>query len=202
MDDLRRSRLTVFFRSLLVIPHQIWLVLWGIPVAILALISWLVVLIMGRLPLSFHRFFSAYLRYQTHVQAYNLLIANPFPGFTGEYGSYPVDLELPAEPQRQNRWGVFFRQLLAIPTFFMLFGFMFVLFFGYPAAWLVSMIIGRMPRGLRDTFANFLRYSAQISAYGTYYLTGRYPNSSPYVGMLLGASGVEAVPAKKDSAKK
>ena len=29
-DDLRRSRLTVFFRLLLVIPHLIWLTLWGI----------------------------------------------------------------------------------------------------------------------------------------------------------------------------
>ena len=28
-DDLSRSRLTVFFRLLLVIPHWIWLGLWG-----------------------------------------------------------------------------------------------------------------------------------------------------------------------------
>ncbi len=32
MDDLRRSRLTVFFRYLLYIPHGIWLELWGIAV--------------------------------------------------------------------------------------------------------------------------------------------------------------------------
>ena len=30
-DDLQRSRLTVFFRLLLGIPHFIWLVLWGSP---------------------------------------------------------------------------------------------------------------------------------------------------------------------------
>ena len=29
-DDLRRSRLTVFFRGLLVIPHLIVLILWSI----------------------------------------------------------------------------------------------------------------------------------------------------------------------------
>ncbi len=29
-DDLKRNRLTVFFRLILVIPHLIWLSLWGI----------------------------------------------------------------------------------------------------------------------------------------------------------------------------
>ena len=29
-DDLQRSRLTVFFRLLLAIPHFIWFVLWSI----------------------------------------------------------------------------------------------------------------------------------------------------------------------------
>ena len=29
-DELRRSRLTVFFRLLLALPHLIWLQLWGI----------------------------------------------------------------------------------------------------------------------------------------------------------------------------
>ena len=29
-DDLKRSRLTVFFRYLLTIPHFLWLVIWGI----------------------------------------------------------------------------------------------------------------------------------------------------------------------------
>ena len=29
-DDLQRSRLTVFFRLLLAIPHFIWLLLWSV----------------------------------------------------------------------------------------------------------------------------------------------------------------------------
>src|SRR5690606_24946810 len=29
-DDLRRNRLTVFFRLLLALPHLVWLALWGI----------------------------------------------------------------------------------------------------------------------------------------------------------------------------
>jgi hypothetical protein len=195
MDDLRRSRLTVFFRGLLVLPHYIWLFLWGIPVAILQLVTWLVVLIMGRLPKPFHRFFSSYLRYQTHVQAYANLVANPFPGFNGEYGSYPVDLELPAEPQRQNRWGVFFRPLAIFPLFFMLLSLMFLMGLVSPAAWIASLILGRIPRGFRDLLAYMLRYQAQISAYTSYFLTSRYPCSSPYVGMVLGTPVVADAPA-------
>ena len=37
-DDLQRSRLTVFFRLLLAIPHAIWFLLWSI-VALLAAIA-------------------------------------------------------------------------------------------------------------------------------------------------------------------
>ena len=191
MDDLRRSRLTVFFRGFLVFPHYIWLFLWGIPVAILQMVTWLVVLIMGRLPKFFHRFFSSYLRYQTHVQAYANLVANPFPGFNGEYGSYPVDLELPAEPQRQGRWGVFFRPLAVFPLAMMLFPLSFLIMLVSPAAWIASLILGRIPRGFRDLLAYVTRYQAQISAYASYFLTSRYPCSSPYVGMELGTLVVE-----------
>ena len=41
-DDLQRSRLTVFFRLLLVIPHLIWLALWGIAVCFAVIVAWIV----------------------------------------------------------------------------------------------------------------------------------------------------------------
>src|SRR5687767_3484935 len=91
-DDLERSRLTVFFRLLLAIPHFIWLTLWGVAIFRAAVLCWFSVLILGRLPAPFHRFFSAYVRYWTHVVAFLTFAANPFPGFTGEPESYPVDL--------------------------------------------------------------------------------------------------------------
>ena len=47
MDDLRRSRLTVFFRFLLTIPHLIWLELWAIVVMVVFIPNWLVALIIG-----------------------------------------------------------------------------------------------------------------------------------------------------------
>ena len=92
-DDLRRSRLTVFFRLILAIPHLIWFVLWSIAVFFAAILAWFIVLATAQLPQAFHRFFSAYVRYSTHLHAYLYLAANDYPGFVGEAGDYPVDVE-------------------------------------------------------------------------------------------------------------
>jgi hypothetical protein len=99
-EDLRRTRLTVVFRLLLAIPHRIWLVLWSIAAFFAGIASWFATLVQGRSPEALHRFLSAYLRYEIHVFAYRLLVADPFPGFAGRAGSYPIDLEVdPPAPQ-------------------------------------------------------------------------------------------------------
>ena len=113
-DDLRRNRLTVFFRLLLAIPHFIWLLLWGIGNMVVLILSWFAALFTGRVPAGFHDFMARYLTYQTHVLAYLQLAANPYPSFDGGSG-YPVDLEV-APPVEQSRLTVFFRLLLAIPA--------------------------------------------------------------------------------------
>ena len=91
-DDLVRSRLTVFFRLLLVIPCAIWLALWGIVAEIVLFIAWIVGLFTGRIPDGLHSFLAAFIRYSTRVNAYLLLLANPWPGFVGSH-PYPVDVD-------------------------------------------------------------------------------------------------------------
>jgi hypothetical protein len=103
-DDLRRNRLTVFFRILLAIPHYIWLFLWSVAAVLAAIANWFATLARGEPPRALHRFLTAYVRYAAHVNAYLLLTANPYPGFTGDPRSYPVGVVLPAEPQPQRRW--------------------------------------------------------------------------------------------------
>ena len=82
-DDLDRSRLTVFFRLLLVIPHLLWLLLWGIVVWFAVLAAWVVGIFTGRVPDGLHGFIASYLRYLTHVYAYLFIAANPYPAFNG-----------------------------------------------------------------------------------------------------------------------
>ena len=176
-DDLRRSRLTVFFRLLLTIPHFVWLLLWGIAVFVAIVVGWFVTLVTGRLPEAFHRFIGAYLRYDTHVLAFLYLIGNPFPGFTGRPGSYPVDLEI-APREKQSRWKTLFRIFLSIPAFVLTFGLGFVLFLVAVFGWFVGVFLGRMPEGLRNLSAYSLRYTQQTYGY-VYLLTDSYPFAGP-----------------------
>ena len=116
-DDLQRTRLTVFFRLFLAIPHLVWEALLAI-VAILAVLgNWIATLISGRSPDGLHSFLAAYLRYATHVSAYMFLLADPYPGFLfiNLKEDYPIDVEIDG-PVEQDRLGVGFRIILAIPA--------------------------------------------------------------------------------------
>src|SRR5207237_6182197 len=116
-DDLRRSRLTVFFRLLLAIPHFIWLALFGIVAIVVAFVNWWATLFRGSSPAGLHDFLAGYVRYLTHLEAYLSLTANPFPAFYvgSRLGAYPIDVEIDP-PAPQNRWKTGFRIFLFVPA--------------------------------------------------------------------------------------
>jgi hypothetical protein len=179
--DLRRSRVTVFFRLPLAIPHLVWLWLWGVVVEVVVVLSWFATLIMGRPPRPFHRFVAAYLRYQLHVLSFLTLAANPFPGFTGTPGRYPLDLVLPEQPQRQRRATTFFRLFLAIPAWAIGAVLLYASFVAAFFTWFVALALGEAPWGLRNLMAYALRYQGQLNAY-VFLITDRYPHASPLEG--------------------
>jgi hypothetical protein len=176
-DDLRRSRLTVFFRLLLALPHLVWLTLWGVLVFFAAIANWFATLVRGRSPAALHRFLSAYLRYQLHVYAFLHLIVNPFPGFTGSAGSYPAEVAIDP-PERQSRWTVGFRILLAVPAALLSAAYSTLLSTVALLGWFAALATGAMPRRLRNTGAQALRYSTQAGGY-LLLLSGAYPYSGP-----------------------
>lgn len=176
-DDLRRSRLTVFFRLLLAIPHLIWLALWGIVALLAAIGNWFATLFTGTSPAGLHRFLAAYMRYQLHVFAYLYLVGNPFPGFAGERGSYPIELRI-AERAPQNRWAVGFRIVLALPALLIASAYGTLLLTVAFLGWFASLFTGTMPLGLRNAGALALRYGAQVNGY-LFMVSGAYPYSGP-----------------------
>ena len=194
-DDCERSRVTVFFRALLVLPHLFWLLLWGTAAFTAAFVVWLAVLVERRAPRTLHGFIASYVRYAAHVTAYLTLAASPYPGFTGQPG-YPVDVEIDP-PATQGRWGAGFRLLLAVPALALstsigegVFGsagsgpFAWYAGAGGLASvaaflgWCACVVRGRMPRGLRDVTAYATGYAAQTYGY-LFLLTDRYPSSDP-----------------------
>ena len=174
-DDLRRSRLTVFFRLLLAIPHLIWLSLWSIAVALVVIVAWVIGLIAGRLPDGLHSFMAAYTRYYTHLTAYLWIAADPYPGFAGAPG-YPVDLEI-APAVEQNRLTILFRLILAIPAAIVVNVLQYVGWIVSVLAWFYALFTGNMNKGMRDLLAYCLRYQAQTFGY-VGLLTPRYPSFS------------------------
>ncbi|HEY2073325.1 MAG TPA: DUF4389 domain-containing protein [Gaiellaceae bacterium] len=179
-DDLRLSRLTVFFRLLLVIPHAIWLLLWGIATLIAVIMNWFATWFSGESAPALHGFISRYVRYQLHVSAFFYLVANPMPAFGGRQGSYPIDLELPG-PGRQNRWKTVFRLFLVIPAFAISSALSYGLLATAFLTWFVGLARGAAPWGLRNFAAYALRYQAQVYAY-FFILTDVYPHASPLEG--------------------
>ena len=200
-DDYRRTRITVFFRLILAIPHLIWFGLWTLLIVITAVINWLISIFTGKPPRGLHRLMCSYIRYQAHLTAYLALVGDPYPGFTGEPGEYPIDIRLPDEPVAQRRWTIFLRFLLAVPALIVsgaLAGLSggniassrsrkstrrgtgggALLFVCAVLGWFASLARGRMPKGLRDAGAYAIGYSAQGSAY-LLLVTDRYPNADP-----------------------
>jgi hypothetical protein len=173
-DDLRRSRLTVFFRLLLAIPLFLWWYVWTGIITVLVIVNWFAVLIRRRSPEDLHLLLARALRYRTHVFSYLFLVSNPYPTFFGRLGAHPVDLEIDG-PDRQRRAVTFFRLILAIPAIVVAYVFFFVMFFVALIAWFIALVVGRTPKGMRDLSAYCLRYEAQMAAY-LMILTDRYPS--------------------------
>jgi hypothetical protein len=174
-DDLQRSRLTVFFRILLTIPHAIWLGIWGIAVYVAAIVGWLIGIFTGRLPDGLHNFMASYTRYFTHVYAYWHLLAEPFPSFSGN-AAYPVDLRI-APPEQQSRLTILFRLLLGIPAFLLAYVFRALIGVLALIGWFYALATGRMSEGIENLGNYAVRYESQTLGY-ILLLTDRYPSLS------------------------
>jgi len=119
-----------------------------------------------------HSFHSRFVRWSTHVAAYLALLANPWPRLDAR-DPYPIDIQIDP-PARQNRWKSFFRIILAIPAIAFSLALFVVLVALAFVGWFACLILGRMPKGMRDLGAYCLRFIAQTSAY-LLFLTDRYP---------------------------
>ena len=77
----RLNRLAVLFRIILVIPAWIVGVVLGYGISFLVmLVTWLIVLIAGRMPRPLHEALAAAVRYQVRVSGYFLMLTAQYPG--------------------------------------------------------------------------------------------------------------------------
>ena len=77
------SRLLIFVKWLLVIPHVIVLSFYGWLVCITTFFAWWAILFTGKYPKSLYRFAVGFLRWQLRVSIYTYLLRDEYPPFSG-----------------------------------------------------------------------------------------------------------------------
>jgi hypothetical protein len=185
----RRSRLTAFFRLILVIPLAIVLYVFAILAYIVIVIAWVAIVITGHYPKALYDFVANFTRMLARVTAYAALLTDPYPPFGGGADSaYPVRMEFAGPLEHYSRLKTFFRMLLAIPIAILRYVMNILLEIGAFAAWVVIVITGKLPRGLFDVMVLANSYMARSDAY-LFLLTETYP---PFQDETTRAAGTGA----------
>jgi hypothetical protein len=171
-----RNRLTTFFRLLLVIPHYIVLMLYGIGAFVAVVIAWFVLLLTGRWPEGLYDFIAGFLRYTTRLNGYLWLMTDQYPPFSGgEEPSYPVRLHIgPPQEEEYNRLKVLLRIFYVIPAYLIAYVMTIIVELAAIASWIVIIVVGKQPKGLQDAIGLGVSYT--MRAYALFFLlTETYP---------------------------
>jgi hypothetical protein len=181
-----RNRLTVGFRLLLAIPHLILVGGVGISFALrsgrgggtsfgtetgvlgvvaylLAIVSWVLIVIGRRQPQGIRDFTRFYMRWRVRALSYMMLLRDEYPPF-GD-APYPSSIEIAEPALPRNRVTVGFRILLAIPHFIALFFVLFAWWIVSVVAWVAILIGGAYPDGLYPFGTGALQWLLRVEAY-------------------------------------
>jgi len=172
---VKRSRLTVFFRWIMAIPHFIWLTLYGLAAYIVVVIAWFALMFTAKYPQGMYNFIAGFLRYASRVSAYLLLVVDDYPPFDGgEHSEYPVRIKVGSPQAKYSRLLVFFRFILAIPILILQYVFEIWLLAVAVAIWFVAVFTGKTAPGLTEAMRFPMSYYVRSSAY-LFLLTDKFP---------------------------
>jgi hypothetical protein len=158
------SRLLIFVKWLLAIPHFIIVAALGYAAAAVTVVAFFAILFTGRYPRGLFNLVVGINRWSANVTAYTYLFRDEYPPFSLDPGRYPVDYDVPY-PDRLSRWLIWVKWLLVIPHqvvvgLLSIVGF----FFGF-IAWFAILFTGRYPRGLFNFNVGLQRWILRIGAY-------------------------------------
>lgn len=171
----RHSRLTAFFRWLLVIPHAIVWFLYAIGAGLAVFVAWFALLFTGRYPQGLYGFVSGFVRFHTRFYGYLYLLSDKYPPFSGDPATaYPVELQIGPAKESYSRLWVLLRFLPLIVVYIINYALAIVLGVIGFIAWVAIIILGRNPEGLFNILAFCISYSVRATAYGML-LTEKFP---------------------------
>ncbi|MFN8507307.1 MAG: DUF4389 domain-containing protein [Dehalococcoidia bacterium] len=170
-----QSRLTVFFRGYMLIPHSIILAALALVAGIVQFIALLAILFTGKMPAGLANFLAGYLHWSARVNGYQFLLTGAYPPFSMDpVSNYPVRLMIEPKLEGRNRITAFFRGFLIIPNIIVLAVVAIAALFVYAIAWLVALFTGSVPVGMHNFIAGFVRWLTRVNAY-IYLLVDDYP---------------------------
>ena len=170
-DEL--SRLLIFCKWLLAIPHFIILYALGVVQSVITIIAFFAILFTTRYPEGLFKIAVGVMRWQANLYAYILLLRDDYPPFSWESGEYPLTLEV-EYPDTLNRWLPLIKWLLIIPNLTVFMVVALVASFLIFVAWFAILFTGKFPRGLHGLVEGWLRWNARVTAY-VMSLTDSYP---------------------------
>jgi hypothetical protein len=171
----KRSRLTTFFRGIMVIPLYFAAIFWGLAALVTVVIAWFALLFTARYPQGLYDFNVKALRFLHRMSAYYYLMTDEYPSFGGDHdANYPVRIIVAPPAEEYSRLKTFFRLIVGIPVYIMQYLYNIVAGFVGIVSWVVIVITGKQPLGLQDLLKMSMSYSTKGSAYFML-LTEQYP---------------------------
>jgi Domain of unknown function (DUF4389) len=172
--EVEYARFMPLVKWFILIPHYIALIFLGIAAAVVILISFFAVLILGRYPEGMFNFVVGVHRWGWRVGAYLLLMADTYPPFTlDDVPEYPAHFTIDY-PERTARWRPLVSWLLVIPYAIVATLLMYLAEIMAFFAFFTILFTKKFPEGLFKIAYNGLLWYARASAY-EYWLTTKYP---------------------------
>jgi hypothetical protein len=170
-----QSRLTVFFRLLLAIPHIIIVGALSYAVGIVTLIAWFAILFTGKYPAGMLNFVVNVQHWQARYTGYMYLLTGAYPPFAlGPDDSYAVRMTGEGASEGRNRVTTFFRLFMIIPHAIVLYFVGIGILVVYVIAWFAALFTGSVPAGMHNFMAGGLRWGTRVNNYALL-LTDEYP---------------------------
>lgn len=168
----QRSRVSVLFRVILVLPILIIVGLVASAAQYLTLAVVLMLLFRRRYPEPWFRWALYLAQFNNRVGAYVLLLVDEYPSTTDQQR---VLVEADLDETQLRRWMPLVKWFLAIPHFIVLVFLWIITALVVFLAWFIILITGRFPRGLFDFVVGVSRWGWRVTAYVSLLSTDRYP---------------------------
>lgn len=161
---------------ILAIPLFLFAFLYEIAAGIAILIAWFSIVFTGKYPEGAYNLVAGFLRYGSRVYAYNFLLTDKYPPFSGsvEQGDFPLQITVGPAKETYDRMKALFRCIIMIPLLILTMLFAFWAEIMAVAAWFVELFTGKLPEGIYKQLVMALRYIARANAYAML-LTESYP---------------------------